>query len=403
MDAPTRPATEPGRRRWWSPAPAPDLDELAPVTARRAYVEVLFVFAAFFLTGIVGAALLLAGRYQNLLQSGSWAIYGTQAVDVCMQIALAVVVVLLLSARRGVGAGQLGLRVPRLDDGRLAVSQTVRIVAWALVGLIAGGIVNGIIQSGHLPTGPPTAPELVFGMVDSVQAGVIEELVVLAFVVVTLRQARRPLWEITLVALVLRGSYHIYYGPGVVGILLWAAIYYWTYLRFRQLVPLMVCHALWDVVGFLSQRWPAVTGVAVLVVVVIWIVAPILWLVERNNRVLVGPAGGRGGHWPPGTWPAGGWPAGEWRPGAWPEGGWPSGGWPPGGRAAGSPPGGLTAPGAGPPPDGAGPPRDGAGLPRDGAGNGRRPPPGWHPDPAGHNRWRWWDGERWTEHVSSHG
>ena len=27
------------------------------------------------------------------------------------------------------------------------------------------------------------------------------------------------------------------------------------------------------------------------------------------------------------------------------------------------------------------------------------PSPGWHPDPWGAARWRYWDGYRWTEHV----
>jgi hypothetical protein len=27
-------------------------------------------------------------------------------------------------------------------------------------------------------------------------------------------------------------------------------------------------------------------------------------------------------------------------------------------------------------------------------------PPGWHPDPAGGGGFRWWDGERWTEHLT---
>lgn len=30
-------------------------------------------------------------------------------------------------------------------------------------------------------------------------------------------------------------------------------------------------------------------------------------------------------------------------------------------------------------------------------------PPAWHPDPYGRHQLRWWDGERWTEHVSSGG
>jgi Protein of unknown function (DUF2510) len=28
-------------------------------------------------------------------------------------------------------------------------------------------------------------------------------------------------------------------------------------------------------------------------------------------------------------------------------------------------------------------------------------PPGWHPDPSGQHRLRWWDGTRWTEHAWS--
>ena len=102
-------------------------------------------------------------------------------------------------------------------------------------------------------------------------------------------------------ALVLRGSYHIYYGPGVVGILVWAALFYWIYLRTRNLILLMVCHAGWDAVGFLSQRWPA------------WPAAPyssrrasgsrrpITWLVERNGRRQSGPVA-RSGSAPTPPW-----------------------------------------------------------------------------------------------------
>jgi hypothetical protein len=308
---------------------------------------VLLVFSAFFLSGIAGAALLLANRYQNPFPNGSWADYGPEAIDIFGQIGLALAVVVLLGARRGVTTETLGLRLPRRQDGRFAAGPATRILAWAVFAQVLGGVINAALQTGHLPTSKPNAPELIFSVADSLQAGIIEELVVLAFVVVTLRQAGRAWWEVTLVALVLRGSYHIYYGPGVFGILVWAALFYWIYLRSRSLIILMACHTAWDTVGFLSQRWTAIAGFAILLAVVIWIAAPITWLVERNNS-----NAHQGSAWSPAGSHAG--PPSQWPPSQWPPSQWPSG-W---------------------------------------------APPGWQPDPAGLHYWRWWDGQRWTEHVS---
>lgn len=336
----------PTGRPWWSAAPDPDLP---PIGARRAYTEVLLVYLAFFVVGIIAAALLLANRTQDVNITGSWGVYMTGAVDQITQIGLAVAVVLLLAARRGVSPGALGLGVGRLPDGRVAVSRFIRNVGWCFLAIMAGNVVVALLQTGSLPTGRNDVPELIFSVVESAQAGVIEELVVLAFVVVSLRQAGRPWWEVTVVALVLRGAYHIYYGPGVIGILVWASIFYWIYVRTRQLLPLMLCHGLWDTVAFLSRAVPAIAGVGALVVIGLWITCLILWLVERNNgRASLASA------------------AGPWMgPRPW----------------AGPAPG--PTPWAGPAP-------------------GPYPPPGWHPDPTGHNRWRWWDGYRWTEHVSTH-
>jgi hypothetical protein len=375
------PATGPsGGRRWWAAAPDPTLP---PISARRAYTEVLFVYLAFFLVGIMAAVLLLANRSQDLPNTGSWGIYITNAAAQITQIGLAVAVVLLLAARRSVTPAALGLRIPRLPDGRVAVSRSIRIAAWSFLAIIVGDAINVALQTGHLPTNHTNAPELIFGVVDAIQAGVVEELVVLAFVVVTLRQAGRSWWEVTAVALVLRGAYHIYYGPGVVGILVWAALFYWLYLRFRQVVPLMICHALWDSVAFLSQATVVVAEVGELLIVGLWITALILWLVERNSTpAVVGPAAA----WSYGTGQVHGGPAYGRGPA--------SGPWY--GPAATAPtPAVPHAPAVVPAPTAVAPP---APAPAPVYG----PPPGWHPDPAGHNRWRWWDGYRWTDHVSSH-
>jgi Protein of unknown function (DUF2510)/Type II CAAX prenyl endopeptidase Rce1-like len=341
-DYPTTDGLPPAAAHWWSIAPDP---VLPAISTRRAYFEVLFVFLVMFATGILAAGLLLAGHYKDLESNGNWALYSTQIVGVVTEIAVAVALVLLLGERRGVSARTLGLTLPRHEDGSMAAGRLTRIAAWCVFALVLGGIVNAVLQSGHLPTAQINTAAIFFAAFDSIQAGVIEELVVLAFVVVTLRQAGRPWWEVTLIALVLRGSYHIYYGPGVFGILVWAALYYWIYLRFRSLIPLMVCHMAWDAVG-LSQRWGAVAVVGVLAAVGLWIAAPITWLVERSNRQRA--LAGIGDRWVPAS-------------------------------ARG------TAWNTGPPPS---PPV--------------APPPGWHPDPSGANQWRWWDGYRWTEHVSGH-
>lgn len=37
------------------------------------------------------------------------------------------------------------------------------------------------------------------------------------------------------------------------------------------------------------------------------------------------------------------------------------------------------------------------------AGAAAQHPPAWYPDPFGRHETRWWDGQRWTEHVASHG
>jgi hypothetical protein len=330
---------------------------------------VLLVFAGFFLSGVVSAGILLGGRYRNPLTNGSWSDYAPQFVEVLAQTGLALAVVLLLSSRRGVTAGTLGLQWPRREDGRVSSGQATRILAWAILAEVLGGVINAAVQTGHYPTSRPNAPELIFATAASIQAGVVEELVVLAFAVVTLRQAGRPLWEVTLVVLVLRGSYHIYYGPGVFGILVWAALFYWIYLRTGNVLLLMVGHAGWDAVGFLSQRWPGVAGVGVLIAVAIWIAAPVTWLVERNRLNPAGP-------WRPPE-PRAGRPAGARGEGAWHRA-QPAARW-----AADVPAEGAWHP-AQPAPE----------LPPS------LPPPGWQPDPAGRYRWRWWDGQGWTDHVS---
>jgi membrane protease YdiL (CAAX protease family) len=280
---------QPPRRHWWSiQAPA----AASPISGRRAYAEVLAVFAAFFAAGIIAGGETLAGRYP--VPAGNWAIFVPAAVSQLGMAGIAALVVISLSGRRGIGPRALGLGLPMTASGKPAVARTFRIGVWAVLALLAGGIITGVLATGKL--GQPLRPDdayLVYAAAASLAAGVVEEMVVLAFVITTLRQANRPLPEIVVVAVLLRCSYHDYYGPGVVGIAIWAALFIWLFLRSGSVIPLIVVHFLWDLTIFFEQKWHAFATLRLDAFLLLPLAAGITWFVGvMNSRgVSPGPTG----------------------------------------------------------------------------------------------------------------
>ena len=275
------PVGRPARAHWWSAQPPPPAP---PITARRAYAEVLLVFAAFFTASIVAGGETLARRYPR--PSGSWAVFAPATVSELGTCVLAILVTVLLSSRRGSTPATLGFSWPRRRDGRQGAAQSLRIGVWAIAALLAGGAVTGVLAMGN-KLGQPAhqnAAYLVFALAASLTAGLVEETVVLAFVVTTLRQARRPTAEIVLVAVLLRCSYHDYYGVGVIGIALWAAVFVWLFLRTGSVLPLIVVHVLWDANIFLAQRWHELQIVTGYGWVLLLLVAAVTWLVDVKAR-----------------------------------------------------------------------------------------------------------------------
>jgi len=274
------PIGRPARRHWWSIQKPPPAD---PISARRAYLEVVAVFAAFFAVGIVAGAETLDHRYPAF--SGSWAVFTPAAISEVTTAALAVAVTVLLSSRRGITRRTLGLGLPRKANGGAAVIPAFRMGVWAIVALVVGGTITSALATGHLVQ--PARQDngyLVYATAASLAAGVIEESVVLAFVVTTLRQAGRPLLEILAVAVVLRCSYHDYYGPGVIGIAVWAATFVWLFLRTGSVIPLIVVHFLWDATIFWAQRWHWINTAMAAATLVALAAATFTWISEVRNR-----------------------------------------------------------------------------------------------------------------------
>jgi hypothetical protein len=263
-----------------------------PISTARAYTEVLVVFGLVFAAGIISAAESLGGT--NLAPSGGWSTFGPGAVDVVCNAAIIVIAVVLLSARRGVTGQLLGIRAPQPLPGMGRASRATRMAAVGLLAFLAGGIATSHLAGGHHYPEPAhlSLAYVVYQLGDSLFNGVVEEMVALAFVVSTLRQARRPAAEIVVVAVLLRCSYHIYYGAGIVGIVIWSSVFALLYLRFRSVVPLIILHFLWDSFQVLSLKSSAFAALGALLGLGLLITAVVMWIVaEASHRSAIRPAG----------------------------------------------------------------------------------------------------------------
>ncbi len=243
------------------------------------------MFALVFASGIIYAAESLGGS--NVAPSGSWGAFAPATVEEVCNAALIVIAVVLLAARRRVTGQLLGIRMPESLPGVGPASRAIRMAAMGLLAFLVGGIVTSLLAGGHLYQQPAdvSVPYLVYSVGGSLFSGVVEEMVALAFVVSTLRQARRPAAEIVVVAVLLRCSYHIYYGAGIAGIAVWATVFALLYLRFRSVIPLIILHFLWDSFQFLSLKWSAFSGLGMLIGLGLVITAFIMWIVAAVKHL----------------------------------------------------------------------------------------------------------------------
>ena len=143
----------------------------------------------------------------------------------------------------GVRPRDLGLWRPRWRDGL------------AVVGLLAGIIVISIGVAAFERTighqGEFRGPAVVGftalnAVLRSFNAGILEETVVLAYVVLRLERAGvKPLFAAG-ASLGVRTSYHLYYGSGVISPVLFGLLMTAYFLRSRRLLPVVFAHSIWD-------------------------------------------------------------------------------------------------------------------------------------------------------------
>ena len=95
-----------------------------------------------------------------------------------------------------------------------------------------------------------TIPVLILS---AVRHGIVEEVIVVGYL---LNRLGKFGWSVPLAiftSAVLRGSYHLYQGFGpFIGNAVMGAVFAWLYTRTRRVMPLVIAHALLDIVAFVG-------------------------------------------------------------------------------------------------------------------------------------------------------
>jgi hypothetical protein len=199
--------------------------------------------------------------------------------------------VFYLLARSGEGRRSIGL-----GDRGLRTDLALVLPVWFLVQIIPQDIGSAIVRNTHLPTYFPLSPSepagvlLGLGLVTALVSGFVEEIVVLGFLIRRLEQRGWAPAIIVVLAVAVRVSYHLYYGPGVLPIVLWATASVLLYRRIRRLLPFIICHIWWDARIAIAHSSLATANFLGLVFLLAGIVASAKWW--RWEGATPGPASG---------------------------------------------------------------------------------------------------------------
>ena len=166
--------------------------------------------------------------------------------------------IVFLVRRNGEGTTAIGLALDRPRRDLASGAALFVVVALGGIAVYLGSVALGVNR--FVVPVPPlghwwTVPVL---LLDGLQAAVLEEVIVAAYLITRLRQL--GLTEVVAVGVsaLLRGSYHLYQGwGGFLGNLAMGVLFGAVFVRTRRVWPLVVAHFLLDVaagVGFILFR-----------------------------------------------------------------------------------------------------------------------------------------------------
>lgn len=163
-------------------------------------------------------------------------------------VAIALYLLALSGDRDDIG---FDLRRPRFDLGRGLFAAAVIGVPGLAFYFVARQVgINTDVSPANLAANWWTIPVLV-GF--AVMNGVLEEVVMLGFLLRRLDQLRVNPWPAIALSAVVRGAYHLYQGfGGFIGNVVMGVVFGGLYRRWGRVMPLVVAHVLLDLVSFVG-------------------------------------------------------------------------------------------------------------------------------------------------------
>ena len=150
-------------------------------------------------------------------------------------------------------ARSMGLDVSRpLPDAVLGVALTAVIGIPGLALYVLGRELgmNTTVAAANLADVWWAVPVLILA---AVQNAVLEEVVMVGYLFRRWTQAGWGMWQVIVTSAIIRGTYHLYQGFGAfVGNAVMGVVFGWLYTRTRRVMPLVVAHALLDIVAFVG-------------------------------------------------------------------------------------------------------------------------------------------------------
>jgi membrane protease YdiL (CAAX protease family) len=186
------------------------------------------------------------------LATNNWLDLALQLAGIAESLA-PVVLVFYLLARSGEGPADIGLDT----------SQPGRDVARgvALAAVIGGAGLGLYLAAFHLGISLNVVPESLPAVwwripvliLSAAHDGILEEILVIGYLLRRLDQLRWTPWKAILFAAVLRGSYHLYQGFGAfIGNAVMGIIFGILYRRWGRVTPFIIAHTLIDAVTFVG-------------------------------------------------------------------------------------------------------------------------------------------------------